>query len=143
MISRFCEKVKKSRPTEREIEALKTMLKGFRISLPKQIDDVKQYVAKNESIKKKIESFLLKPRPNIEAVKEMANSLKKESILFEKSIKKLNEMVTKCKGLVKMAEKDPHNPKLIVAYKDLNISCPEFENLVREKKLDDDLVKKY
>jgi len=142
-IARFCEKMKESKPTEKEVEALKSILKGFRISLPNQISIIKEYFLKCDKIKERIDAFLGQPRPTIEMIETMAKALTKEPIIFEKSISKLNSIVEKCKNLIRLAKKDPSNPKLMKAYKNLNVSCPEFESLVREKKLDKGIIQEY
>lgn len=143
MISKFCDQTKNTKPTEKEIEALRSMMKGFRIAIPQKIDEVKKFIAKHELIKSKIDKFVQQPKPEVDAVEEMANSLQKESIIFEKSISKLREIVAKCKSLIKLAKKDPSNPKLMKAYKNLNVSCPDFESLIREKSLDTSTIVMY
>lgn len=97
MITRFCEKAHKRRPTEKEVEALKTILKSFRISMPGKVAMVKEFISKIDKIKQKINKFLSEAKPSLKKVEAMADSLTNEPILFEKSISKMRDSARRCR----------------------------------------------
>lgn len=172
MFNKFFQRVKTSRPRHREIVALIQPLKTFRVVMDKKIKIAKDLIIQDEKIKEKIEKFLEKSKPRLEVVEGMVDTLNKEPIVFEMIINKMGDKVHKMKELIRLAkkkiagevevgktvkskkrkspkpqkteaEKAAYRKKLLKAYKKLNICSPEFENLLREKKLDESLVARY
>lgn len=172
MLNKFVQKARTCRPRHREIAALKNPLKTFKVVMDKKMKFAKELIIQDEKIKDKIEGFLEKSKPRLEVVEAMIETLSKEPIVFEGIISKIGDKVHKVKELIRLAkkkiggeievgkskilskrkapkpekteaEKVVYRKKLLKAYKKLNIHSTEFENLLREKKLDDSLVAKF
>lgn len=145
-LEKFCNKCKKEKPGNSEVEALREYLKGFRVNMPKKLKLSKDMINKTEEIKKRIDDFYYKTRPILETIESFYTQLKKEPVLFEDCQKDLSKIIEKCKKLIKRARdaikgtKDV--TKLIKVYKKLNVTSNEFESIIKEKRLDEGMIEK-
>merc|ERR1711957_883992 len=72
--------------------------------------------------------------------------LNDEPVLFESSLSDLKKVSEKCQKLIRKSKEVKKGSKdvtkLIKYYKKLNVTCVEFENIIKEKKADGDFTEK-
>jgi len=145
-LERFYQKCKKEKPTNEEVEKVKESIKGFRINMPKRFKLAKELIHKSSEIKKKIDDFYYKSRPSLEKIDEFSKELNEEPIIFQDILKDLKKISDKCNKLIKKAKLATKGSKdvtkLIKIYKKLNVTCPQFEVIIKEKKIDEKMLEK-
>lgn len=145
-LEKFYHKCKREKPTNGEVEAIRENLKGFKVLMPKKIKLAKDLIHKSAEIKKAIDDFYYKSRPDVGTIEVFYGKLCEEPVAFEDCLKDLKKISEKCHKLIKRSRetKKGHRDvtKLIKYYKKLNVTCQEFEDLIKEKKLDTEMIGK-
>jgi len=145
-LDKFYQKCKREKPTNTEVDTIRETLKGFRINMDKKKRLVKDLFAKSMEIKKRIDTFYYKSKPDAESVDQFYKDLNDEPVLFESSLSDLKKVSEKCQKLIRKSKEVKKGSKdvtkLIKYYKKLNVTCVEFENIIKEKKADGDFTEK-
>ena len=131
------------RPSARTVKKIKILLKGCRVNLGTRVKHPKTFVELYDKLRRKVKEFRKQVRPSVEKVEDFIDIMKTEIIRFKADLIELQDMVNEMKGLLKQARKEQTTDDMIKRYRRMNISCIEFESLIRNKPLDKSLKTEY
>lgn len=136
-VLQLAEKCEKDRPDSTDIRKAKEILVDLKIKLSSsQLKKLEQYIDEYQKVRSMLKEFLAQNKPSMEQYKDMIEKLRQETVNYKREINSLNENINDCKLLLKLAKKKNKPLSLAKKYAQMNINCPEFEAILREKSFD-------